>query len=93
MDKQLYRLCYLREGKPLGITFSSQNDLVQLHDFTREFEEREKVSVLTIKPLGKSAFLKGGVLSENAFIEVERQFNQCWLTGVVWKTRRKHAYE
>jgi hypothetical protein len=63
---QLYRLCYLRNGKPVGVTLWAA-DLVEALALQDMWEEVAKVKVLTLKALGASRFVnRGGRIEERA---------------------------
>lgn len=52
---QLFRICYLREHRPVGVTFSAA-DLVTAMEFSEAWEARTKCPVLTLRALPASRF-------------------------------------
>ncbi len=52
----LYRLTYLRSGKPAGVTFFAA-DLVDALEWQDKWERLAKVKVLTLKAVGQSRFV------------------------------------
>lgn len=51
----LYRMCYLRDGRPTGQTFAAATPQLACR-VVETFEETSGISVLTLKRLGQSRF-------------------------------------